>query len=162
MNRPDTLCALPLGDQRPGLEGVSCAARTDHLAPGLTRVRRPSTAENPLPDSDRPAARGLKRRSIDGTPIGAIAADCLVRGAGAVGEACADPLLPATEATIASVGELDPGRRSRPPRADPFASPGAACADYRGAALVPGAGHAIQQAALALVNKALAVLGAER
>jgi pimeloyl-ACP methyl ester carboxylesterase len=45
--------------------------------------------------------------------------------------------------------------RSMLPGVDLFASPGAACADFRGATIVPGAGHWIQQEAPDAVNAAL-------
>ncbi|MFN8622997.1 MAG: alpha/beta fold hydrolase [Chloroflexota bacterium] len=45
--------------------------------------------------------------------------------------------------------------RNMLPGLDLFASPGAACADFRGATIVPGAGHWIQQEAPDAVNAAL-------
>lgn len=51
-------------------------------------------------------------------------------------------------------GELDMVR-NMVPGVDLFADPGAACTDFRGATLVPGAGHWVQQEAPAATNAAL-------
>lgn len=53
-------------------------------------------------------------------------------------------------------GSLDPVRRFVP-GADLFADTGAGCADFRGATIVPGAGHWVQQEAADAVNAALEV-----
>lgn len=45
--------------------------------------------------------------------------------------------------------------RNMVPGLDLFAAPGAACADFRGSTVVPGAGHWIQQEAPDVVNAAL-------
>jgi pimeloyl-ACP methyl ester carboxylesterase len=41
------------------------------------------------------------------------------------------------------------------PGVDLFESPGAACSDFRGSTIVPGAGHWVQQEAPATVNQTL-------
>jgi pimeloyl-ACP methyl ester carboxylesterase len=41
------------------------------------------------------------------------------------------------------------------PGVDMYADPGAACTDFRGATLIPGAGHWVQQEAPAATNAAL-------
>jgi pimeloyl-ACP methyl ester carboxylesterase len=51
-------------------------------------------------------------------------------------------------------GELDMVRRMVP-GADLFADPGSACTDFRGATIIPGAGHWVQQEAPAETNAAL-------
>jgi pimeloyl-ACP methyl ester carboxylesterase len=51
-------------------------------------------------------------------------------------------------------GELDPVR-AMIPGSDVYADPGAACTDFRGATIVEGAGHWVQQEAPAAVNRAL-------
>jgi len=51
-------------------------------------------------------------------------------------------------------GALDPVR-SMVPGADSFADPGAGCTDFRGATIISGAGHWVQQEAPAEVNAAL-------
>lgn len=51
-------------------------------------------------------------------------------------------------------GELDPVR-AMVPGTDLYADPGAACTDFRGATIVPGAGHWVQQEAPAATNAAL-------
>ena len=45
--------------------------------------------------------------------------------------------------------------RDMPPGVDLFKSPDAACSDFRSSTLVQGAGHWVQQEALAIVNQAL-------
>ena len=52
-------------------------------------------------------------------------------------------------------GERD-AVRSFVPGGDLYADPGAACLDFRGATLIPGAGHWVQQEAPDAVNAALA------
>jgi len=51
-------------------------------------------------------------------------------------------------------GEHDPVKAMLP-GVDLFESPGAACSDFRGSTIVPGAGHWVQQEAPAAVNRAL-------
>jgi pimeloyl-ACP methyl ester carboxylesterase len=45
--------------------------------------------------------------------------------------------------------------RSFVPGVDLYATPGAACADFRGGVIIPGAGHWVQQEAPAATNVAL-------
>ena len=52
-------------------------------------------------------------------------------------------------------GELDPVRRFAP-GVDVYADTGSSCLDFRGATIIPGAGHWIQQEAPAATNTALA------
>jgi pimeloyl-ACP methyl ester carboxylesterase len=51
-------------------------------------------------------------------------------------------------------GELDPVRAMMP-GVDLFADPGASCTDFRGATLIDGAGHWVQQEAPMAVNRTL-------
>ncbi|MDA1075163.1 MAG: alpha/beta hydrolase [Proteobacteria bacterium] len=60
-----------------------------------------------------------------------------------------------TQPTCFIAGERD-AVRNFIPGADLYADPGAACDDFRGATLIPGAGHWVQQEAPAPVNQALA------
>ncbi len=60
-----------------------------------------------------------------------------------------------TQPTAFVAGELD-GVRKFVPGVDLFADPGAACLDFRGTTIVPGAGHWIQQEAPDATNAALA------
>ena len=61
---------------------------------------------------------------------------------------------PVTQPSVFIGGERDPVRRFIP-GLDLYAAPGAACTDFRGALIVPGAGHWIQQEAPDAVNDAL-------
>jgi pimeloyl-ACP methyl ester carboxylesterase len=59
-----------------------------------------------------------------------------------------------TQPSCFIAGELDPVR-GMIPGVDMYADPGAACTDFRGATLIPGAGHWVQQEAPAATNAAL-------
>jgi pimeloyl-ACP methyl ester carboxylesterase len=61
---------------------------------------------------------------------------------------------PVTQPACFIGGERDAVRRFIP-GGDLYADPGAACADFRGKTIVPGAGHWVQQEAPAAVNAAL-------
>jgi pimeloyl-ACP methyl ester carboxylesterase len=61
---------------------------------------------------------------------------------------------PVTQPACFIGGERD-AVRSFIPGLDLYADPGAACADFRGSTIVPGAGHWVQQEAPAAVNAAL-------
>lgn len=69
--------------------------------------------------------------------------------------ACADILGATVDRPACFIGGEHDLVRSMVPGADLFADAGAACTDFRGTTIVPGAGHWVQQEAPAEVNAAL-------
>jgi pimeloyl-ACP methyl ester carboxylesterase len=87
--------------------------------------------------------------------VGMVGAFNRYRAAGADVDADAD-IVGATvsQPSCFVAGERD-GCRALVPGMDLFADPGSACTDFRGATIIPGAGHWVQQEAPAEVNAAL-------